>query len=53
VGDINFERRVLHVQTLRAQGVRSAANDFLVELLRTRKKDNAECFEDSPWIFPL
>jgi len=52
-GDINFERRVLHVPNPKGgKAFDLPLTDFLVELLRTRKKDNAEVFEDSPWIFP-
>lgn len=50
---VDFARRVLHVP--RPKGGRAfdlPLTDYLVRLLKARKKENDEIFEDSPWIFP-
>lgn len=50
---VDFERKVLHIP--RPKGGHAfdlPLTDYLVRLLKARKKENGEYFEESPWVFP-
>jgi integrase len=50
---VDFENRTIHIPKPKSQRPFDLPlSDFLVELLEQRKRENAEVFEDSPWVFP-
>ncbi len=52
---VDFKRGVLRVPHPKGGEERAfelPLTDYLVKLLKTRKKENDEVFEDSPWVFP-
>ena len=50
---VDFAQRVLHVPNPKGgHPFALPLTDYLVKMLRTRQRENAEAFEDSPWVFP-
>lgn len=50
---VDFERRALHVPKPKSQRPFDLPlSDYLVDLLKARKKENAKLAPGSPWVFP-
>jgi integrase len=50
---VDFERRTLFIPDPKSKRpFYLPLTDYLARLLRARRKENAEAFEDSPWVFP-
>lgn len=50
---VDFARKVLHVPEPKGgEAFDLPLTDYLVKLLKARKKENDKIFDESPWVFP-